>query len=126
MRSRRGANALEFALLMPVLVAVFTGIMDYSFAMALREAAMKSARAGARAGATCPQSQDPDDAAAEAAADQWASIGLGRVPTIVAFRTGTPPRMTVRVTVEEVPLVGLVSTPSMLEATAVEQLSELP
>ena len=112
---RRGGNAIEFALILPVLVAVFTGIIDYGWIYAVRTAATSSARAGARVGALTPKANSPDTAASAAAQAKWDSIGLplssGDV-LISAGRVGTPKLMVVRVRVTTSGLVGLVPNPT--------------
>ena len=59
-RNRRGANAIEFALVFPILLAMITSVMDLSFAMGLRYAASVSAQYGARLGASTPRDEDPE------------------------------------------------------------------
>jgi Flp pilus assembly protein TadG len=121
---RRGANAIEFAILMPVLFAVITGIVDYSWIFTMRNAAMHAARAGARAGSVTARADAPDSRAAEAAAEAWAGLGLTAPNTIIAFRVGTPELMTVRMTVDVVYIFGLVYTPSTIQLTAVELMEQ--
>lgn len=125
-RSRRGANAVEFALILPILLALITGIMDYGYSYAVRTVANTAARAGARAGALTPQDEDPDTAATDAAAAKWISVGMPLTPTMVAFRTGTPEVMVVRMRVDLTTLVGLVLGPSTVEVTAVQRMEDQP
>jgi Flp pilus assembly protein TadG len=126
-RSRRGANAIEFALILPVLLAMLTGIMDYGWLYMVRTAAVTAARVGAREGAFTPQDSDPDGAAATAANTQWASLGLPvDAPTIVAFRSGDPELMVVRIEVDVTSLVGLVAGPDTFEVVAAQPMEEQP
>jgi Flp pilus assembly protein TadG len=125
-RRRRGANAIEFALVMPVLFAIVTGMMDYSWIFMLRNGAMNAARVGARAGAITAQGDDPDGAAAASALRMWNGLGVGGDPTIVAFRTGDPQLMAVRVTVDVSNTIGLVLGPKQVQVTAVERMEDQP
>lgn len=126
MRSRRGANAIEFALVMPVLFAIVTGMMDYAWVAMLRNGAMNAARIGARAGSITAQDDDPDGVAAAAAHERWSALGVGGDPTIVAFRSGDPQLMAVRVTVDVSDTIGLVIGPSRVQVTAVEHMEDQP
>lgn len=127
LRPRRGANAIEFALILPVLLVLLTGIMDYGYAYAVRNAANAAARAGARAGALTAQVEGPDVAATDAAAARWLSVGLPLTPTMVAFRTTTvPQQMVVRIRVDLASLIGLVVGPGTIEVTAIQRMEDQP
>ena len=123
---RRGANAIEFALILPVLLALITGIMDYGFDMAVRNVANAAARSGARAGALTGQDEAPETAATDAAAARWSAVGLPLTPTMVAFRTGAPELMVVRIRVDMESLVGFVVGPEQIEVTAIQRMEEQP
>jgi Flp pilus assembly protein TadG len=125
-KSRRGSNIIEFALVMPVLFGLLTGIIDYGWTFAVRSAATSAARAGARAGAVTPQTENPDGEALTGATSQWTDMGLPLTPTMVAFRTGTPEVMVVRVRVDLASLVGLVIGPGSVEVTAVQRMEDQP
>jgi Flp pilus assembly protein TadG len=125
-RSRRGANAIEFALVMPVLFAIVTGIMDYSWVFMLRNGAMNAARIGARTGSVTAQGDDPNGAAAASALEMWSRLGVGGDPTIVAWRTGEPELMAVRVTVDVTNTIGFVLGPTKVQVTAVERMEDQP
>ena len=56
-RARRGGNAIEFALLLPVFIAVISFIFEYGWYFFVRANAMSAVQAGCRAGAVVP----PDD-----------------------------------------------------------------
>jgi Flp pilus assembly protein TadG len=53
-RSRRGAAALEFAIVAPLLLLIFIGMMEFSRAMTVLGLLANGARSGARAGAITP------------------------------------------------------------------------
>jgi len=98
MRSpRRGANAVEFALLLPVLLTFTFGIMDLGWSYFIRHAAGSAAAAGARAGALTAQTADPSGHALEVAAQRWDEIGLPATPVLTALQVGDPSRMVVQV-----------------------------
>ena len=126
MTSRRGGNAIEFALVLPVLLALVTGIMDYALVFNVRNVAMAAARAGARTGSVTPQSGNPESAAADSALRAWREVASEPTPSIVAFRTGSPQLVTVRVTVDVTHTIGFVMGPQRLQVTAVELMEEQP
>jgi len=51
-RSRRGANAIEFALLMPVFVGVVLGILDYAWLQFQLQGVATAVHSGCRSAAT--------------------------------------------------------------------------
>ena len=126
MRGRRGANAVEFALVMPVLFALVTGMMDYSWVFMLRHGAMNAARVGVRVGSATDPAGSPESAAADAALDRWARLRIDGEPTIVAFRTGDPELMAVRITIDVTRSIGFVMGPSTIQVTAVEEMEKQP
>jgi len=82
-RGRRGGNAIEFALIAPVLFAILTGTMEYGWFLMnqilLDSTCREAARAGARA--------EPDDALAVAttrANEYWDALGLPGTPTVIS------------------------------------------
>ena len=124
---RRGANAIEFALILPPLLALLTGIMDYGWLYMVRTVATTAAREGAREGAFTPQDSDPDNAAAVAASASWDTFGLPvAAPTFVAFRSGVPELMVVRINVTSASLVGFVVGPDSFEVVAAQPMEEQP
>lgn len=62
-RRRRGANAIEFALIMPVFVMLMMGIIEFSWMFFIRSQVVNAVRDGCRAGAVTPQEQAPEDVA---------------------------------------------------------------
>lgn len=80
-RHRRGGNAIEFALLLPVFIALLAGIMEYGWLFFMRATMLTAARAGCRAGSVVmPDSgDDPEEVAEEAmtgAMDDWTFFGV--------------------------------------------------
>ena len=123
-QARRGGNALEFALVVPVLLALVTGLVDYSWVFLLRNCAILSAREGARMGAVTDPAKSPENAAASAALETWQAYGLGGSPTIEAFRVGDPQLIVVRITLATTDTIGFVATPDQLRITAAEQMEK--
>ena len=126
MRSRRGANAIEFALIAPVLIALATGSIDFAFALGLRYAAASAADHGARIGATTSQEGSPESVATSEALSKWTSFGLPHTPTIVSFREGSPELVVVRIDVDFEPLVGIMPGISGFEVTRVRRMEQQP
>lgn len=112
-----GTAAIEFGLVLPVLLLILVGIVDYGHLHFTRLAMTNAAREGARVGVTLPA--DEARAAAIAAADAY----LDRAGVTAAVAATTPsdaePTVTVTVTLDPfTPLVGLVPTPDRLAVSA--------
>jgi len=123
---RRGANAVEFALVLPVLLTFTFGVIDLGWAHLLRHAASSAATRGARSGALTAQTGGPDGRAVAAAQARWNELGLAAAPTIVAFRQGDPEIMVVRVQAPLEPLIGFVVSEGTVEVTAVQRMEDQP
>ena len=52
-RGSRGAAAVEFALLVPIVLLLLFGIISYGYMLSFRQAMSQGASEGARAGAVC-------------------------------------------------------------------------
>jgi len=103
LRSARGAELVEFALILPVLLLVVAGIIDFGFLFQRYESLTNAAREGARVGVL------PGYAAADVTArvDAFASAaGLPETPTttvatvVVDPGGGRPTYNTISVTVQ--------------------------
>ena len=57
--SRHGATALEFALTLPLFVALVAAIMEYSWMFYMRSTVIHAVRDGCRAGAVIPWNESP-------------------------------------------------------------------
>lgn len=80
-RQRRGGNAIEFALIAPVLFAVLTGTMEYGWFLMNQILLDSACREGARTGArTDPEVEDPHSAAILRAETYWTALGLPGTP----------------------------------------------
>jgi len=125
--TRRGANGIEFALVLPVLLVFTFGIIDLGWAYLLRHAAGSAAGIGARAGALTSQEEDPAGEALVAANARWAELGLPASAKIEAAQSGAPSMMEVRVAVDMDALVGFVpGLPGSIEVTAVQRMEDQP
>lgn len=89
---RRGSNAIEFALIMPVYVALMIGIVEFSWMFFVRSQVINTVRDSCRAGAVTPQDEAPEDVAEsqmQAFLDGYTSCGGGCSAS--AIITGTSP-----------------------------------
>lgn len=74
----RGAAAVEFALVVPVLLLLLFGIIDYGYMLSFRQALSQGAAEGARAAAVSPLpvAADKEQAALDALNDALESYGV--------------------------------------------------
>jgi Flp pilus assembly protein TadG len=124
---RRGASAIEFALLFPVFVWLLTGVVDYGFYMAVRAAADSAVYQGARTGALTLVKNDPVTVAKNTVKSRMSSSGLGvATPTVTASIGGTAPDkyLTVTATVAVPARVGLVPVPSVISSSLVMRIED--
>lgn len=84
-RKRRGASAVEFALIAPPLFMVLAGVMEYGWFFFNQIILDSAAREGARIGArTAPDATPtPSVAASDAAVAFWTSMGIPGSPSFV-------------------------------------------
>lgn len=112
-----GVAALEFGLVLPLLMVILAGIIDYGDVYFVRLAMSNAAREGARVGAT----RDADDAAPAAVAAANAYLADAGLTATAVATTPSQADPTVRVTITlspYEPLVGLVPTPDQLNVSA--------
>jgi Flp pilus assembly protein TadG len=100
----RGVTAVEFALVLPWLILLTLGTMDYGWFFFVELNAATAAREGARAATTFPGDCAPEasDAAQSVAASAMAAIGYEAYTTTVVSCSGPPatdPAFRVQVTV---------------------------
>jgi Flp pilus assembly protein TadG len=123
---RRGANAIEFALLFPVFVFLLSGLVDYGWLFMVQSVSTHAAHEGVRAGAVTMKADDPISAAKAAVQDRLDNSGVTLSPTIDAVLGGATPDQHLTVTVQ-VPIaapVGLVPIPAVITTTAVMRLED--
>lgn len=119
--SRKGGAAIEFALVLPVLLFLVFGIVEYGWIFFQQANVLSAAREGVRLGVTVAQTASPDPAStastrAVAVLNQYGMDGA--TATITATNSGTSPQetLTVDVVVPYDPLIGFVPTPGNLHA----------
>lgn len=131
-RERRGAHAVEFALLMPVFLMMMLGCVEYTW-MSYRQSALTSAAdAGCRSGSLVdPGIGEVNMANVESAASAaMISVFDTRGPgchngcSTSIVPVGARPYRSIRcsITLEYVPMTGLLPTPESLTATAIVRL----
>lgn len=137
--TERGAAAVEFALVMPLLLLLVFGIIQYGYILSFRQALSQAAAEGARAAAVAPASMSATDkqAAARNAAQQalssygvtcGSSVMTCAISIIPCPRDSTKTCAQVALTYdyEERPLmpsVPFVPVPDALSYTAVAEVS---
>jgi Flp pilus assembly protein TadG len=116
-RNADGSAAIEFGLVLPLLLVVLVGIIDYGQIHFTRLTMTNAAREGARVGVT--MSEDDAQAAAVATTSSYLDrAGVDAVVTATVPSQSTP-TVTVTVTIDRYePLIGLVPTPGRLGVSA--------
>lgn len=115
---QRGAAAVEFGLILPLLLAVVLGIMDYGYVYFVQLTMTNAAREGARKGAVA------DEATAAAEAEAAARAYMGSIASTVTTRLEHDAQLNARVVRVNVAIdpfsapIRFVPTPSKLFATA--------
>lgn len=129
-RARRGANAVEFALTLPILLAILSGVVDYSYLFHLQFQMVNAVSQGARAGSATNLDADPYAIAVQVVNEVWTHSGFTTNPTVTAsaFTLPTTGDLAVQVvaTVPYDPLVGFLPTPSTIAHTAIMRLDDQP
>lgn len=99
-RSRRGAYAVEFALVLPIYAIILAGTIDFGWWMHLQGSMVECAREGARQGSLIDQGANPDVTAALAATSAWTNTELPDQVEFTALISGAAacPDETVTVT----------------------------
>lgn len=131
--SRRGAEALELALIMPVLVALFGGMMDIAWLFYTESSLDASTNLGCRAGALIDPGVAESNLAEVRATTQEALVtamseqGLAncadRCAAEVEVFGETPGRtLTCSITYAYTPLIGIASGSMTLESTQVVRM----
>ena len=119
MSPRRGASALEMAFILPILLLVLAGIMDWSMMLFQQMSVVVAAGRGARIAAGVAEREGPTGLA-RASAEAWlARFGLAPELAEVSASlggSGDAATITVTVTVPYHPLVGLIPMPDRASA----------
>ncbi|MEA2696600.1 MAG: hypothetical protein QOI66_871 [Myxococcales bacterium] len=114
---RRGAAAVEFALVLPLFVAVLFGVIEYGWVFYQHFGVASAVRDGLRVGATVPQNANPDPktTAVKRTQDLLAGVGINAASvTINAKYFGSSPSktLTISATMPYKPLIGFVPVPA--------------
>lgn len=119
-RSRRGATALEFALVLPVILALFSGTIDGAMYLCQRSILVDAAVAGARAGAVSGDEGAVIDDATATVTARLAQAGFGAddVTVTATQEEASAPLVRVEVSVPFEGFVGLLPMPATLSAVA--------
>ena len=124
-RNADGVSAVEFGLVLPLLMMILLGIVDYGQLFFVRLNMINAAREGARIGAT-RSAANAADAALTATSNYLSATGVtaylagaGRSASVTA---STPsdgdPKVVVQVTVPFPPLVGFVLDDTTMQVSA--------
>jgi Flp pilus assembly protein TadG len=125
MSQRRGASALEFALTLPIVMAVLAGILEYGWYLFQLSNVVHALRDGTRIGVTVPLDDDEGPSARAEAHARAVLDGLG-VPctesggcavTATIGPSGDISTLTTAIAVDYTPIVGMLPTPSQLSGT---------
>lgn len=114
---RRGAAAIEFALVLPILMALVSAVLEYGWLFYQQANLSAAAREGARIGSMTMQAADPGAFAVARVRAAMTTMNLpGSTATVTTAQSGTTPAeiLTVTVTMTYTPLIGLVPTPGTL------------
>ena len=122
MKRRRGASALEFALTLPIVMVVLTGILEYGWYLFQLSNVVHALRDGTRIGVTVPLEDDEGPIMRAESHARAVLDGLGvpctesggcLVRANIAV-TGDVDIMTMSIEVDYTPIVGLLPTPALL------------
>jgi Flp pilus assembly protein TadG len=85
MKSEKGAAAVEFGIVLPVLVLLIAGIMEFSILLYDKAVITNASREGARAGIVCSEPNPISDAEIEAVVNNYCAshmITFGAAPGV--------------------------------------------
>jgi len=126
--TKRGANAIEFALTLPVFVALVLAVFEFGWMFFMRSTVIHAVRDGCRAGAVIPQSDvpSPESVATSRMSDFLAGYAVDcRTDSercgISITTTGESPYQTMdcSLSIAYEPLVGLIPHPDQLGGRSV-------
>jgi Flp pilus assembly protein TadG len=90
-KSQRGAAALEFALVFPVLLLLLVGIVDFGMLMSTQSVVANAAREGARTAALTNNAMSAQSAVAKAISGMPGATNIGTTVTVACTTaTGDP------------------------------------
>jgi Flp pilus assembly protein TadG len=118
---------VEFALILPILITLFAGIVEWGWTLNQQMMVVQAAREGARAGVATPRDDDPAGAAEARAVQSLNDMGLkGSAAVVTANITGVYPDelLQVNLALPHEPIIGLVPIPVDLKAALTMRLEE--
>lgn len=121
MKTKRGSTAVEFSLILPVLLLLLAGIIDWAWFLFQQAAFVVATAHGARLAAGMAGDADPTAAAtAEVRAwlDAFAVDGAGASVAVLVVPDGVSGTVRVTATLAHDPPFGLAGTPEQMGATA--------
>ncbi|MEN0063995.1 MAG: TadE family protein [Myxococcota bacterium] len=123
---RRGTQAIEFAMVLPVIMAIIAGVVDFGEYLHRTQTLVHASSDGARAGA---KSEDrPLTAARTAAQTAWDTAGGAGAPEFTVTLAGSAPnqRVVVAASMAYEPYFGLVPTPETIDYSCTFRLDHQP
>ena len=112
--NRRGGSLVEFALCLPLVIVILTGVLDWGFYFSTWHEVQTAAREATRAGASTDVDDGPEDAATARAKEWLADANISTDGARVdATINGAAPDLVLAVSLDVpfTPFVGLVPTP---------------
>ncbi len=113
-RSRRGSTVTEFAIWLPVMVIIFSGMVDLSWQLSQYQKLVRITRDAARVAAATyenPQFMEPGSLSISAgedyARDACARLNIDDCDIKVERLEGSPPIMQVQISYDVTPVVGI-------------------
>jgi len=130
LRTRRGANAVEFALIAPLLVVMLAGVTDYGWYFGERIALVAAVRDATRVGVTTSQDdvRTPEETAEDALIAALLDNGYqGDVYLDIALQGSAPDQaLSVSAALPYQPLIGIVPSPEAVRSSMVMRLEDQP
>lgn len=124
---RRGSYAIEFALILPVVVALGAGIVDWGWYLHVSNTMVHIVGDAARTGSDTPIDDGPESSALAAASAAWEAAALPGEPEFQAELTGNaaPNQMiVVEGRLLDPALLGLVPLPDVVVSTVTMRLND--
>ena len=131
---RHGASALEFALTLPIVMAVLAGILEYGWYLFQSSNVVHALRDGTRIGVTVPlaDAEGPTTRAQAHARAVLDGLGVpcdddgGCLVSAMIGPSGDISTLTMTISVDYTPIVGMLPTPSQLHGTFTMMMQEQP
>jgi hypothetical protein len=116
---RRGSTAIEFALTLPLLFVIVSGILEYGWYLFQLSSVVHAVRDGTRIGVTVPLEEGPEEIATTHARNVLAGLGVPCGASGCTVEASLSPAgditiMRLEIEVPYEPVVGLLPHPSVL------------